>query len=111
MWDGYRGTTGLLFNRSPASSDTKPRSSRDFSVLDGLDTLRPVRSASSVILLGGWRRISCNSGQLSSINLPMLCAELNQIFGSPGLVLMPLAMAIVRALNVSIPIRKDFHRI
>jgi hypothetical protein len=36
---------------------------------------------------------------------------LNQIFGSPGLVLMPLAMAIVRALNVfieAIPIRKTF---
>jgi hypothetical protein len=48
---------------------------------------------------------------LSSINLPMLCAELNQIFGSPGLVLMLLAMSIVGALNVSIeaiPIRKTF---
>jgi hypothetical protein len=64
-----------------------------------------------VILCGGRRLISCNSGQLSSISLPMLCAELNQSFGSPGLVRIPFAMAVVRALKASIdaiPIRKTF---
>jgi hypothetical protein len=41
----------------------------------------------------------------------MLCAELNQSFGSPGLVRIPFAMAVVRALKASIdaiPIRKTF---
>jgi hypothetical protein len=95
---------------SPASSDTKPRWASDFSVRDKLDKLRPERSASSVMLRGGRRLISCSSGQLSSMSLPTLWAELNQIFGSPAFgFARPFAIAIVRAcVTFSIsPLRLD----